>query len=145
MNPVDLGVVWKVMKWPLAASLILLLSRVSGGIEELEQLLTGNILNVSAEDVGRRAILFLGLGGFYAAFHRKFALISKDPEAAVASGMRVRTWDFLFYAAFALIVVSFVRVAGLLLTFSYLIVPAVCACGLALTVVNVYVAVLKRR
>ncbi len=79
------------MKWPLAASLILLLSRVSGGIEELEHLLTGNILNVSAEDVGRRAILFLGLGGFYAAFHRKFALISMDPEPAVARGMRVRT------------------------------------------------------
>jgi ABC-type Mn2+/Zn2+ transport system permease subunit len=33
----------------------------------------------------------------------------------------------LFYAAFALVVVSFVRVAGVLLTFAYLIVPAVCA------------------
>jgi ABC-type Mn2+/Zn2+ transport system permease subunit len=40
--------------------------------------------------------------------------------------MRVRLWDFL-YAAFALVVVSFVRVAGVLLTFDlYLIVPAVC-------------------
>ena len=40
---------------------------------------------------------------------------------------RERGWDFLFYAAFALVVVSFVRVAGVLLTFAYLIVPAVCA------------------
>ena len=45
--------------------------------------------------------------------------------------MRVRLWDFLFYAAFALVVVSFVRVAGVLLTFAYLIVPAVCAVMLA--------------
>jgi len=114
-----------------AAGVILLLSRVSGGKEELEHLLTGDILNVSADDVGQRAILFLGLGGFYAAFHRRFAKISNDPEGAVASGMRVRFWDFVFYAAFALIVVSFVRIAGVLLTFAYLIVPAVCAVMLA--------------
>ena len=116
-----------------AAGVILLLSRVSGGKEELEHLLTGDILNVTAGDVGQRAILFLGLGGFYAAFHRRFALISSDPDAAVKSGIRVRTWDFLFYAAFALIVVSFVRVAGVLLTFAYLIVPAVCSVMLAKT------------
>jgi zinc/manganese transport system permease protein len=110
-----------------AAGVILLLSRVSGGKEELEHLLTGDILNVSADDVGQRAVLFLGLAAFYAAFHRRFALISADPEGAVAQGLRVRVWDFLFYAAFALVVVSFVRIAGVLLTFAYLIVPAVCA------------------
>ena len=45
--------------------------------------------------------------------------------------MRVRLWDFLFYAAFAVVVVVFVRVAGVLLTFAYLIVPAVCGATLA--------------
>ena len=43
----------------------------------------------------------------------------------------MRLWDFFFYAAFALVVVSFVRIAGVLLTFAYLIVPAVCAVMLA--------------
>jgi hypothetical protein len=46
-------------------------------------------------------------------------------------GERMRLWDFLFYAAFALVVVSFVRVPGVLRTFAYLIVPAVCAVMLA--------------
>lgn len=114
-----------------AAGVILLLSRVAGGKEELEHLLTGDILNVTAWDVGSRAGIFAVLGAFYAAFHKRFALISTDAEAAVRSGMRVRLWDFLFYAAFALIVVSFVRVAGVLLTFAYLIVPAVCGVMLA--------------
>jgi ABC-type Mn2+/Zn2+ transport system permease subunit len=45
----------------------------------------------------------------------------------------VRLWDFLFYAAFAVVVVSFVRVAGVLLTFAYLIVPAVCGVTLSRT------------
>lgn len=114
-----------------AAGVILVLSRVAGGKEELEHLLTGDILNVTAGDVGRRAGLFAALAGFYAVFHRRFALISDDHGEAAASGMHVRLWDFLFYAAFALVVVSFVRIAGVLLTFAYLIVPAVCGVMLA--------------
>jgi zinc/manganese transport system permease protein len=109
-----------------AAGVILLLSRVAGGKEELENLLTGDILNVTRGEIAQRAVLFAALGAFYAAFHRRFISISSDPEKAAASGVRVRLWDFLFYAAFALVVVSFVRVAGVLLTFAYLIVPAVC-------------------
>src|SRR5256885_14076853 len=108
-----------------------MLSRVAGGKEELEHLLTGDILNVTAAEVAQRAALFAVLGAFYTAFHKRFVLISSDPAAAIKSGMRVRLWDFLFYAAFALIVVSFVRVAGVLLTFTYLIVPAVCGVMLA--------------
>jgi len=114
-----------------AAGVILLLSRVAGGKEELEHLLTGDILNVTGAEVGQRAALFVILAAFYAAFHQRFALISSDPEAAFAQGLKVRLWDFLFYAAFALVVVSFVRVAGVLLTFAYLIVPAVCGVMLA--------------
>ena len=114
-----------------AAGVILLLSRVSGGKEELEHLLTGDILNVTARDVGQRAGIFAILGVFYGVFHKRFALISSDPDHASATGLNVRLWDFLFYAAFALVVVSFVRLAGVLLTFAYLIVPAVCAVMLA--------------
>ena len=114
-----------------AAGVILLLSRVAGGREELEHLLTGDILNVTAGEVGQRVLIFAALAGFYAMFHDRFALISSDPDTAFAKGMRVRMWDFLFYAAFAMVVVSFVRVAGVLLTFAYLIVPAVCAVTLA--------------
>lgn len=114
-----------------AAGVILLLSRVAGGKEELEHLLTGDILNVTRAEVGQRTLVFVALAGFYGAFHKRFALISTDPDAALAQGLRVRLWDFFFYAAFAVVVVSFVRVAGVLLTFAYLIVPAVCGVMLA--------------
>jgi zinc/manganese transport system permease protein len=114
-----------------AAGVILMLSRVAGGKEELEHLLTGDILNVTSSEVGSRALLFAAIGGFYGTFHKQFALISGDPLAAFQSKMRVRLWDFAFYAAFAIVVVSFVRVAGVLLTFTYLIVPGVCGATLA--------------
>ena len=114
-----------------AAGVILLLSRVAGGKEELEHLLTGDILNVTGGEVGQRAVVFAVLAAFYGAFHKRFALISAEPEEAYTRGLYVRVWDFFFYAAFALVVVSFVRVAGVLLTFAYLIVPAVCGVMLA--------------
>jgi len=114
-----------------AAGVILLLSRVAGGKEELEHLLTGDILNVTRGEIGQRALIFAALAALFGAFHRRFAAISESHDDAELSGMRVRLWDFLFYAGFALVVVSFVRIAGVLLTFAYLIVPAVCATMLA--------------
>jgi len=48
----------------------------------------------------------------------------------------VRWWDFFFYALFGLVVTSFVRIAGVLLVFSYLIVPAVCGINLAQRTAN---------
>jgi zinc/manganese transport system permease protein len=74
----------------------------------------------------RTALLYLGVGAFHYALRKKFHLISFNPEEAERQGMRVRLWDFLFYATFGLVVTSFVRIAGVYLVFSYLIVPAVC-------------------
>ena len=45
----------------------------------------------------------------------------------------MRAWDFLFYALFGLVVTSFVQIGGVLLVFSFLIVPAVCANLLAVS------------
>ena len=39
----------------------------------------------------------------------------------------MRLWDFIFYASFGVVVTSSVRIAGVLLVFSYLIVPALAA------------------
>jgi zinc/manganese transport system permease protein len=58
-------------------------------------------------------------------------LVSFDRDRAYQKGLRVRWWDFLFYASFGLVVTIFVRIAGVLLVFSYLIVPAVCGINLA--------------
>ena len=41
-----------------AAGVILLLSRVAGGKEELEHLLTGDILNVTKGEIGQRMLVF---------------------------------------------------------------------------------------
>ncbi len=114
-----------------AAAAVLMLSRAAEGDEEIKNMLVGNILLVTPGDVWKCLGLFALVGAFHFAFRRKFAFASFDREAAYQQGLRVRLWDFLFYASFGFVVTSFVRIAGVLLIFTYLIVPAVCGINLA--------------
>ena len=114
-----------------AAAAVLLLSRAAEGDEEIKNMLVGNILLVSPQDVWERFALFAAVGIVHFIFRKNFLLVSFDREGAYQKGLRVRWWDFFFYAVFGLVVTSFVRIAGVLLVFSYLIVPAVCGINLA--------------
>ena len=110
-----------------AAAAILALSRGTGGNEELQRSLVGELLVVPPGDVLKTFGLFVVVGIVHVIFRKKFLAISADSNAAAASGVEVRWWDFLFYMLFGLVVTSFVHIAGVLLVFSYLVVPAVCA------------------
>jgi zinc/manganese transport system permease protein len=114
-----------------AAAAVLLLSRAAEGDEQIKQMLVGNILLVTPLEVWKCFGLFAIVGILHFVLRRNFLLVSYDRDGAYEKGLRVRWWDFLFYAAFGLVVTSFVRIAGVLLVFSYLIVPAVCGINLA--------------
>ena len=119
-----------------AAAAVLLLSRAAEGDEEIKNMLVGNILLVTPREVWERFTLFAAVGIFHFVFRRNFLLVSFDRDGAYQKGLQVRWWDFLFYAVFGLVVTSFVRIAGVLLVFSYLIVPAVCGISLAQRIRN---------
>jgi len=114
-----------------AAAGILLLSKSPHGKEELQKTLVGDLLTVTWPQIWKTTVLYAVIGLVHFIFRKQFIALSFDHDKAVASGLRVRLWDFLFYALFGLIVTSFVQVGGVLLVFSYLIVPA--ACGIFLT------------
>ena len=107
-----------------AAGAVLLSDRAAHGVEHIRAMLVGSLLTVSGEDVVKVAILYALVGALHVACRRPFFLISTDPRRAYAEGWRVRLWDFVFYASFGVVVTSSVRIAGVLLVFSYLIVPA---------------------
>jgi zinc/manganese transport system permease protein len=110
-----------------AAAAILALSKGTGGSEELQRTLVGELLLVPPTDVTKTFALFVVIGIVHFVFRKKFLAISADPDRAEASGLKVRWWDFVFYMLFGLVVTSFVHIGGVLLVFSYLVVPAVCA------------------
>lgn len=118
-----IGVVYAVS----AAAAVLLADRTPHGAEHLRGMLVGSILSVGGAEVFKVAILYSIIGLFHWLCRQPFFLISTDPAAAYRDGWRVRWWDFLFYASFGVVVTSSVRIAGVLLVFSYLIVPALAA------------------
>jgi zinc/manganese transport system permease protein len=116
-----------------AATGILLLSQSAEGDEELKRTLVGDILLVQPGEVFRAFGLYAVIGVIHYFCRKKFLMISFEPERALREGVSVRGWDFLFYVLFGVVVTSFVRIGGVLMIFSYLIVPAVCANLLAQT------------
>ncbi len=117
-----------------AAASILVLSRAPEGGEELKALLVGHLLFVEWPEIATVAVLYSLIGFVHWIARRPLLAISRDPEQAFAQGVRVRWWDFLFYATFGVVVTSSVEMAGVLLVFSFLIVPAVCGVLLATTI-----------
>ena len=115
-----IGVVYAVS----SAAAVLVADRAAHGAEQVRGMLVGNLLAVGPAEVARVAMLYALVGLLHWFCRRPFFLISTDPDRAYAEGWRVRLWDFVFYASFGVVVASSVRVAGVLLVFSYLIVPA---------------------
>jgi zinc/manganese transport system permease protein len=109
------------------AATILATSHLPHGSDDVRQLLSGNILWVRADTVLWTAALYATLGILLAASHRKLLRISIDADAAHDEGVQVRLWDFFFYTVFGFVVTSSVAIAGVLLVFSYLVIPAVVA------------------
>lgn len=108
-----------------SATAILAMSKATGETEHLKDMLVGNILAVSKQEVIKTACLYGAIGLFHYIFRKKFLLISTDPTRAEAEGLSIGLWDFLFYASFGFVVTSSVAIAGVLLVFCYLVVPSV--------------------
>ena len=118
-----IGIVYAVA----AAASVLILNNAPHGAEHIRDVLVGQLLAVQAHDVARLAVLYAVLGGLHVVWRKRFLDISHDPKAAKAKGLNVKAWDFLFYLTFGLTVTASVEIAGVLVVFSYLIVPSVVA------------------
>jgi zinc/manganese transport system permease protein len=102
----QIGVIYVVA----AAAALLLVDRAPQGAEHIRQILTGNIVTVGWDEL-RWAIpwyLFIGIA---------YPLLAARIRPAWLA-------DFSFYAAFGFVVTSSVALAGVLLVFAFLIIPA---------------------
>jgi zinc/manganese transport system permease protein len=118
-----IGIVYAVS----AAIAILVMSKATQETEHLKEMLVGNILSVSWKELAKTAILYSLVGVFHYVFRRRFLTISMNEPEAMRLGWNIRFWDFLFYMSFGFVVTSSVAIAGVLLVFCFLIVPAVTA------------------
>jgi zinc/manganese transport system permease protein len=108
-----------------AAAGLLLLSRSPEGNEELRKSLVGDVLLIRPGEIAVVAGLFALVGLVHYGFRRQFLAITH--ASATPLNLKIWWWDFLFYALFGVVVTVIVHLFGVLLTFSFLIIPAVCA------------------
>ena len=95
-----------------AAAAVLLIDRAPQGAEHLKQILTGNILTSGYNEVAVIVPLYAAVGLLHWLLRRRL------------TGTEPLIWDFVFYASFGVVVTSSVAIAGVLLVFSFLIIPA---------------------
>jgi zinc/manganese transport system permease protein len=116
-----IGIVYAVS----AAVAVLVVDRAPQGSEHIKQLLVGSILTVTPGEVVALTAIYAAVGVVHWVIRHPLLEISFDPEGARQRRRAFRAWDFAFYLSFGFVVTSSVRLAGVLLVFSYLIVPAV--------------------
>src|SRR6266702_3857476 len=110
-----------------SAAAVLVANKVPGGGEAVEKTLVGSLLWVTWPTIAKLAAVYAGLGVFQFALRKRFLTISFHPEEAEAAAWRIRGWDFLFYLSFGVVITLAVPIAGVLMVFSFLVVPAVIA------------------
>ncbi|MCZ6522566.1 MAG: metal ABC transporter permease [Alphaproteobacteria bacterium] len=135
MREVVIGCVYVVA----TALSIVVLSRSASGLDELKSMLNGSILWARWEEIALIGGVYLVLVALHAVWRRRFHALSLAPVeagegaaegAAEAPGF---LWEFLFFASFAVVITLAVNLAGVLLVFAFLIIPAFSASLLART------------
>jgi zinc/manganese transport system permease protein len=109
------------------ALVMVILSRSGMGEEHIRQLLMGNILLVNAQDVILMGGLYVVIGVIHMLYRQQFFALTRDGQQGIASLRNKPWWDLLFYASFGLVVTSSVKVAGVLMVFAFLMIPAASA------------------
>jgi ABC-type Mn2+/Zn2+ transport system permease subunit len=106
---------------------ILVLSKAAHGDADMVNLLQGNILGATKDDILQLLAVFIPVAVIHALFYRQFIFTSFDPEMAQTLGIRSPLWSYLFFVTLGLVVAVSMKVSGVLLTFSFLVMPSVTA------------------
>jgi zinc/manganese transport system permease protein len=102
---------------------ILLADKLRGGEAYVTKTLAGSMLWVTWPLVYVTTIIYIILIVFHCKFHRKFiSLVENSSEIK-----NVRFWDFLLFTTQGIITVLIVPIAGVLLAYAFLMIPAAIA------------------
>lgn len=108
-----------------AAALILMGDRLAHGSEHVKELMVGHLLWTNWREVGYYLVVYLALGFIYLLLHKRLLSISQNKKTENRQDSYILLWEFIFYALLGIVVTFGVRVAGVLLMFGFLVVPAV--------------------
>lgn len=121
-----------------SAATVLLISKSAHGDSDIQEVLFGNVLAVSWEQITTIAIVFGILGILHFIFRKQFFNLTEMYEDDRGDEVGIfNIWNFLFYISIGLAIVFAVEIGGVIPVFAYLIIPSVC--GIMLSKSNVVV------
>ncbi len=120
-----------------AMGILLVAKAVSGEAHDI--FLQGNILGTTRTDT----MVLLGVAVPVLILHyvvaKEFLFVSFDPETAQTLGYKVTRWNLLLYFTIGLVIAFAMQFAGVLLVFSFLVIPAVTGMLVARTIRGMFV------
>jgi len=105
------------------AATMVVVNRAPQGAEHVKELFIGSVLGTSLGDLPGLGLVYGAIGAVVWLARKPIARASAAERNSPAS--RDLGWDFLFYLLFGLVVASSVAIAGVLLVFCFLIIPAI--------------------
>jgi len=118
--------------YAIAAGATLFVAGIAtGGHVHVQELLAGSILWTTWTQILSSLTAFALVGVCFFLFRGPFNRISEDYEKARAEGVHVGRWDFVFYALFGIVITLSVRMAGVVVVFAFLIIPATASASLS--------------
>ena len=109
-----------------SAVTVLLISKSPHGDSDIQEVLFGNILAVSWEQITMLAIVFGILAVIHIIFRKQFFKLTEIFEERRGDEVGLfNIWNFLFYMSIGLAIVFAVEIGGVIPVFSFLIIPSV--------------------
>jgi ABC-type Mn2+/Zn2+ transport system permease subunit len=108
-----------------SALTLMFIVRSPKGMDDVKELLDGNIITVQKGDLLVMLGVFAAVALVHFLFYKQFLFVSFDPEMAATQGYRTRGWELLFYFVLGLTISLAIQYAGLLSVFAYMVIPAV--------------------
>ncbi|NNF27180.1 MAG: metal ABC transporter permease [Gemmatimonadetes bacterium] len=106
-----------------SAAVLLVSSLTAEGAEHVSETLTGTLIWVTWPQIVRMSVAYALLGIGYWVFRRQLLAATFRPDEL----KNPRLWDFIFYATFGIAITFSVQIAGVLMVFSTLVIPAAVA------------------
>ena len=107
-----------------AGGALFMIGKGTGGHTHVQDMLSGALLWVKGPELLGTGVAFAVVGACFGLFRKPFQRISDAYAEAVAAGIPVVWWDFLFYALCGIVITLAVRLAGVVVVFCFLIIPA---------------------
>jgi zinc/manganese transport system permease protein len=110
-----------------SAFTILCVAKSPMGEMDVLSLVFGNVLGVTETQLYVLGALAAAVLVLHACFAKELLFTAFDADMAETMGYRVQAWEFFFYLILGVVFSLSVSIAGVLVIFSYLVIPATAA------------------